>query len=471
MSEKKGEFNRVLNTGDILVVAFGAMIGWGWVVSSGQWIQSGGIVGTILGFLIGGLMIFFVGLCYAELTSSMPKCGGEHIFSYKAMGPMGSFICTWAIVLSYIGVVCYEAVSFPTILQYLFPKMMIGYLYTINGFDIYLSWLLIAIFMSVLILILNIIGTKKAAGFQKVLTCIIAGVGILLVAGSTFSGDISNIKGQMFNGKNDFKIIENIVKVAMMTPFFFFGFDVIPQAAEEINVPLRKLGKLMLLSIVLAVSFYVLVVLAVGYVMNSEAMQNSMNTTGLVTADAMAKAFNSSNMAKVLIIGGLCGIVTSWNSFMIGGSRAIYSMAKSSMIPHRLGVVNKKFKTPVNALILIGLLSIASPFFGRSMLVWIVDAGNFGCCLAYCIVSISFVVLRKKLPKIDRPYKVKRYKLVGAIAVIMSGGMALMYIVPETNCTLTWQEWIIVGGWSLLGIVMGVWSKKKYKSHFAEHIE
>ena len=471
MSEKKGEFNRVLNTGDILVVAFGAMIGWGWVVSSGQWIQSGGIVGTILGFLIGGLMIFFVGLCYAELTSSMPKCGGEHIFSYKAMGPMGSFVCTWAIVLSYIGVVCYEAVSFPTILQYLFPKMMIGYLYTINGFDIYLSWLLIAIFMSVLILILNIIGTKKAAGFQKVLTCIIAGVGILLVAGSTFSGDISNIKGQMFNGKNDFKIIENIVKVAMMTPFFFFGFDVIPQAAEEINVPLRKLGKLMLLSIVLAVSFYVLVVLAVGYVMNSEAMQNSMNTTGLVTADAMAKAFNSSNMAKVLIIGGLCGIVTSWNSFMIGGSRAIYSMAKSSMIPHRLGVVNKKFKTPVNALILIGLLSIASPFFGRSMLVWIVDAGNFGCCLAYCIVSISFVILRKKLPKIDRPYKVKRYELVGAIAVIMSGGMALMYIVPETNCTLTWQEWIIVGGWSLLGIVMGVWSKKKYKSHFAEHIE
>ena len=105
------------------------------------------------------------------------------------------------------------------------------------------------------------------------------------------------------------------------------------------------------------------------------------------------------------------------------------------------------------------------------MLVWIVDAGNFGCCLAYCIVSISFVILRKKLPKIDRPYKVKRKKILKAIAVIMSGGMALMYIVPETNCTLTWQEWIIVGGWSLLGIVMGVWSKKKYKSHFAEHIE
>ena len=64
MSKKNhgGELNKVLNTGDVLVVAFGAMIGWGWVVSSGQWIVSGGIIGTIIGFIIGGLMIYFVGL-------------------------------------------------------------------------------------------------------------------------------------------------------------------------------------------------------------------------------------------------------------------------------------------------------------------------------------------------------------------------------------------------------------------------
>ena len=116
MDVNKSKFNPVLRSGDVLVVAFGAMIGWGWVVSSGQWIQEGGIIGTILGFLIGGVMIYFVGLCYAELTTAMPKCGGEHVFSFKAFGPIGSYICTWAIILSYIGVVCYEAVSFPTIL-------------------------------------------------------------------------------------------------------------------------------------------------------------------------------------------------------------------------------------------------------------------------------------------------------------------------------------------------------------------
>lgn len=472
VSNRESEFSKVLNTGDVLVVAFGAMIGWGWVVSSGQWITSGGVLGTVLGFIIGGIMIYFVGLCYAELTTAMPKCGGEHVFSYKAFGSIGAYICTWSIILSYIGVVCYEAVSFPTILQYVFPKIARGYLYSVGGFDIYFTWLLIAIGMALLILFLNIIGMKKAARFQKILTCVIAAVGIALVAGAAYSGNVNNLQNQLLVGDTNGEIIQNIAKVAIMTPFFLFGFDVIPQAAEEINVPLKKLGKMMILSIIMAVSFYVLVVLAVGYVMNAEQIKTSMlSATGLVTADAMGVAFNNANMAKVLIIGGLCGIVTSWNSFLIGGSRALYSMSVSYMLPRKFAVLHKKYNTPVNSLLLIGALSVISPFFGRSMLVWIVDAGNFACCFAYCIVSLSFIVLRRKEADMRRPYKVKHYKFVGIVAVIMSGTMSAMYIIPETNCTLVWQEWVIVGGWILLGIIMAYISKKKYGDKFANLIK
>lgn len=472
VSNRESEFSKVLNTGDVLVVAFGAMIGWGWVVSSGQWITNGGVLGTVIGFIIGGIMIYFVGLCYAELTTAMPKCGGEHVFSYKAFGSIGAYICTWSIILSYIGVVCYEAVSFPTILQYVFPEIARGYLYSVGGFDIYLTWLLIAIGMALLILFFNIIGMKKAARFQKILTCVIAAVGIALVAGSVYSGNVSNLQNQLLIGDTSGEIIQNIAKVAIMTPFFLFGFDVIPQAAEEINVPLKKLGKMMILSIIMAVSFYVLVVLAVGYVMDAEQIKTSMSSsTGLVTADAMGIAFNNANMAKVLIIGGLCGIVTSWNSFLIGGSRALYSMSVSYMLPRKFAVLHKKYNTPVNSLLLIGALSVISPFFGRSMLVWIVDAGNFACCFAYCIVSLSFIVLRKKEADMKRPYKVKHYKLVGIVAVIMSGAMSAMYIIPETNCTLVWQEWVIVGGWILLGVIMAYISKRKYGDKFANLIE
>lgn len=468
MNKKTGTFNKVLNTGDVLVVAFGAMIGWGWVVSSGQWIQSGGVLGTVLGFIIGGIMIYFVGLVYAELTTAMPLCGGEQVFSYLAFGANGSYICIWALILSYIGVVCYEACSFPTILQYLFPSLYRGYMYTVAGFEVYASWVVIGAVMAAVIVVINILGTKQSAVMQTVFTLAIAGVGILLLAGSVYSGDVQNIRNQAFEGTGKAGIMENVAKIAIMTPFFFFGFDVIPQASEEINVPLKKLGKVLILSIVLAVSFYTIVVIAIGLVMNRKEISDSLTTTGLVTADAMAKAFNSSVMSKVLILGGLCGIITSWNSFLIGGSRALFAMSKANMVPKTFSGIHPRFNSPVNALLLLGGLSVAAPFLGRAMLIWIVDAANFACCLAYCLVSIAYLVIKRKYPNLKRPFKNRHHKFVGGVASAMSGAMMLMYIIPGTNCTLVWQEWIIVGGWALLGMCFYLWSKMRYKEKFAQ---
>lgn len=471
MEKKKSEFDKVFSAWDILVIAFGAMIGWGWVVSTGDWIGRGGVIGAIIGFAIGGLMIFFVGLTYAELTSAMPQCGGEHVFSYKAMGPIGSFICTWAIILGYVSVVCFEACAFPTIIQYIYPGFLKGYLYTVAGFDIYASWLAVAVILSIFITYINIKGAKTAAMLQTILTAIIGGVGILLIVSSAITGDTSNLQGQLFVGDSTGSILKAIISVAVVTPFFFIGFDVIPQAAEEINVPLKKIGKILILSIVLAVVFYALIILGVGYIMSPQDILASESGSGMVTADAMAKAFNSSIMSKVLIVGGMCGIVTSWNSFLIGGSRAMYSMAESYMIPRFFVKLHKKYKTPVNALYLIGALSVLAPFCGRKMLVWIVDAGNFGCCLAYCMVAISFIILRKKEPDMARPYKVKHYKIVGTIAVLMSGLMVLMYIIPNTGSTLVWQEVVMAGGWCVLGLVFCIGCKLKYKEKFGSHID
>ena len=471
MEKKKSEFDKVFSAWDILVIAFGAMIGWGWVVSTGDWISRGGVIGAAIGFALGGVMIFFVGLTYAELTAALPQCGGEHVFSYKAMGPIGSFICTWAIILGYVSVVCFEACALPTIITYIYPKFLKGYLYTVAGFDIYASWLAVAMIVAIFITFINIKGAKTAAILQTVLTVIIGGVGILLVVASAVSGDMSNLQPQLFASEDTVTSLKAIMSIAVMTPFFFIGFDVIPQAAEEINVPLKKIGKIMILSIVLAVAFYALIIVGVGYVMNASDIAASMEGSGLVTADAMAKAFNSSIMSKVLIIGGMCGIVTSWNSFLIGGSRAMYSMAESYMIPRTFAKLHPKYKTPVNALYLIGILSVLAPLFGRKMLVWIVDAGNFGCCLAYCMVALSFIILRSKAPDMKRPYKVKHYKFVGAMAVLMSGFMVVMYMIPGSGSTLVVQEWAMAGGWSLLGVVFFIICKLKYKEKFASHVD
>lgn len=468
-NKKASEFDKVLGSTDILVIAFGAMIGWGWVVSSGDWINTGGVIGAALGFVIGGIMIFFVGLTYAELTAALPQCGGEHVFSHRAMGPIGSFICTWAIVLGYVSVACFEACALPTIVTYIYPAFLKGYLYTVAGFDVYASWLIVAIVCSIFITYINIIGIEAAAKLQTILTVIIGAVGILLVVASAFTGDASNMTVQLFN--SDAGVIKSCLQVALITPFFFIGFDVIPQAAEEINVDLKKIGKILILSIVLAVVFYSLVVLAVGYLMSPADILASNSGSGLVTADAMAKAFNSSLMSKVLIIGGMCGIITSWNSFLMGGSRAMYSMAESYMIPKVFGKLHPKYKTPINALYLIGALNVLAPFAGRKMLVWIVDAGNFGCCAAYCMVALSFIILRKKEPDLPRPYKVKHYKFVGVMAVIMSGFMVACYIIPGSGATLVWQEWAMAGGWCILGLIFFIHSKAKYGEKFGSLIE
>ena len=459
MAEQR-EFKKVLNPLDILVTAFGAMIGWGWVVSTGNWLSKAGILGTVLGFVIGGFMIFFVGLTYSELTSAMPNVGGERLFSYKAFGSTGSYVCTWFLILSYIGVVCFEACSFPTVIQYIFPGFLQGYLYSIAGFDIYATWLALAVIVSILITYVNVIGIKAAAILQTILTVIIAVVGMILVASSAMHGSVSNLDGQLIMGDDFFEKIRNILSVAVIAPFFLFGFDVIPQVAEEINVPLKKVSRLMLLSIILAVMFYALVVFAVGYIMKPSEIAGSLSASGLVTADAMAKAFSSETMAKVLIIGGLCGIITSWNSFLIGGSRALFSMAEAHMIPTYFGKIHSKYKTPKNAIILVGTMSVISVFFGRKMLIWISDTASFACCVAYCMVAISFLMIRKKDPDLNRPYKVKHYKIVGLIAAIMSGMMALLYLVPGTGCTFTRAEGIIAISWIVLGAVFFLLSRK-----------
>ncbi|MDR3342071.1 MAG: APC family permease [Treponema sp.] len=456
MEERESLFVKVLNQREVFALAFGAMIGWGWVVLSSTWILGAGTFGAVVAFVIGGVLVLFVGLTYAELTVAMPKCGGEHVFSMRALGPVGSFICTWAIILGYAGVVGFEACAFPTVIQYIAPNFLKGYMYTVGGFDVYASWVGTGVVVSILISVINYLGVKPAAVFNTVLTLIILGVGIALIAGAAVNGDTENIKPFFDHG------IKGLFSVAMMTPFMFVGFDVIPQASEEINISPKRIGVVLMLSILVAILFYIAVIIAVSLVMTKSELANSP----LATADAMQKAFfNRDAAAKVLIIGGMAGILTSWNSFFVGGSRAVFAMAEAKMLPKVLAKLHKTHKTPVTAICLIGLVSCIAPFFGRSMLVWITNAGSFSVVIAYILVAISYLILRKNEPDMPRPYKIKFGGFVGGCAVLMGVFMAVLYL-PGMPSGLGIQEWGILGFWIILGLVFCISAKIKYGSSF-----
>jgi amino acid transporter len=449
MADETSKFSKVLSSKDILALAFGAMIGWGWVVLAGGWVSRAGSLGAIIAFALGGLMVIFVGLTYAELTAAMPKCGGEHVFSHRALGHNMSFVCTWAIVLGYVSVVAFEAVALPTVIEYLFPNYKQGFMYSVAGWDVYLTWVLVGMLASIAITVLNYFGVKPAALVQGVVTIMIALVGIAFLGGALTNGDSANLTPLFIDGT------KGIFAVAIMTPFMYVGFDVIPQAAEEINMEPRNIGRILLLSVVMAVVWYAAIILGVSLALDHAGLQGAQ----LATADSMQAVFSSPLAAKVMILAGIGGILTSWNSFFVGGSRAIYAMAASGMLPPFLSFLHPKYKTPTNAILMIGLFSSLAPLCGRKMLVWLVDAGGLAIVISYFLVALSFLVLRHREPEMERPYLIKAGKTVGVIAMILSFGMALLYM-PGAPAALLWPyEWLIFLGWWLLGGVFLAWAK------------
>ena len=437
------KFLRVLGRKEVLALAFGAMIGWSWVVLSGTWIESAGTVGAILAFLPGGAAMLLIGLTYAELASALPFAGGEHVYSDCALGAGASFICTWAIVLGYVSVVTFEAVALPTVLDSLVPGLDKVFLWQIAGWDVYLSWVLTGVVGAVLMTLLNVIGVRMVALVQTVVVLAILIVGVLFVSGALFSGDISNMQPLMKDG------FSGMTLVLVMVPFMFVGFDTIPQAAEEIDLPFKDIGAVLMLSVAMAIIWYGFIVLGVGLVLDAA----SIASADLATAAANARIYGELG-ATVLLIAGLAGIITSWNAFILGGSRAIYALARAGLLPEFLGRLHPRYRTPKNAILLIGVLSIIGPFFGRPALVWVVDAGGLGIVIAYAMVAWSFLVLRKKEPELERPYKVPYGKLVGSLALVLSIGLGLLYL-PGSPAALLWpQEWGIVMAWIVLGAIL-----------------
>ncbi|OBA00830.1 APC family permease [Halomonas sp. G11] len=460
-SSEQAKLVRVLARGDVLALAFGAMIGWGWIVLTGTAIQSAGSVGAILAFIIGGLAIVLVGLTYAELASAMPKVGGEHVYSYRALGHWPSFFCTWAIILGYLSVVAFEAVALPTVVEHLAPNYAVGHLWTIAGWEVKATWVAVGVGGSIAMMIINYFGVSTAALLQKVVTSVILLVGVMFVTGSLFEGNTANMM-PLFS-QSEGSVMAGVIAVIVMVPFLFVGFDVIPQAAEEINLPYKAIGKVLMVSVILAVVWYSLIILATSLALDSDAIAAS----SLSVPDAMERLFNASWAGNLMVMAGIAGIITSWNAFYIGGSRAIYALANAGMLPATFAKLHPRYKTPTNAIFLMGFLSCLAPLFGRPALVWIVNAGGLGIVLAYLFVAVSFMVLRVREPDMPRPFKVSNGKLCGTLAIILSFGMACLYL-PGSPAALGVAEWTIFAVWVLLGIGLYMHALRTYGRDYSD---
>ncbi|HXD29111.1 MAG TPA: APC family permease [Arthrobacter sp.] len=435
---------KALGSWDTLAIGFGAMIGFGWVVLTGGWLESAGTMGAVLAFAAGGVIMALVGLTYSELVAAMPLAGGEHNYVIRGMGARWAFICSWAITGGYITIVAFEAVALPRTALYLFPGLKSIKLWEIAGSEVYLSWALVGAGAALILTVLNIMGIKLASAAQTFAVVFLLIVGLLLVTGSFVGGETGNLQ-PLFNGG-----VSGFVAVLVVVPFLFVGFDVIPQSAEEVKIPARQVGKLVVVSVIMAAIWYIMVVLTTASSMDVKELAGA----DLATADGMTALWGTEVMGKVLVAGGIAGIVTSWNSFLIGASRLIFAMGRSQMLPAWFGRLHPKFRTPTNALLFIGALSVAAPFFGEAMLGWLVDSGSPSIVIAYFLVAVSFLLLRRREPAMDRPLRVggrgNGGLFIGALAAVLCLGLTSLYL-PGMPASLDAAPWILFGLWWVAG--------------------
>jgi amino acid transporter len=314
---------------------------------------------------------------------------------------------------------------------------------------VYASWVAVGVAGAVVMTFVNVLGVRPAAVLQTTVTLLLLAGGALLLLGASIHGS-APAAPPLPNG------LTGVLDVLIMVPFLFVGFDVIPQSAEEVALPQREIRRMLVLSVGLAVAWYALVIVGVAASLDAEALDSSK----LATADAAARAWGRGEAAWVVVLAGAAGIVTSWNAFLVGGSRAVYALARAGMLPRALGRLHPRFHTPHNAVILIGALSSLAPLFGHRALVWLVDAGGLGIVLAYVMVALSFLMLRRREPGMPRPFRVRHGRLVGTAALLFSLGLGTLYL-PGSPVALAWpSEWAIVLGWTLLGAVLFAWARR-----------
>ncbi|MFZ1705970.1 MAG: APC family permease [Saprospiraceae bacterium] len=437
-------------------LAFGAMIGVGWVTAMGSWLSNAGPMGAVIAFILGGLLMTAIGFCYAEVTAALPLSGGEVAYAYKAYGTSKSFIVGWFLVFGYLSVSAFEAVSISKVLSYLIPSIDYLPLYTVYGSPIYFSHIVLSALFVLIISAVNYTGVKNSARFQVGLTLLFIVLTFIFVISGLIMGDWDNLKPS-FAGNNTASIATGIAMVMVTVPFWFVGFDTIPQAAEEAkeSISAKTIGLLIPLSIVAAVSFYILIIISTSIA----APWNDILDDKLPTAKAFEMATESPFLVKLILVTALVGLLTSWNGFFLAGSRVLFAMGRGKIIAPVLGKSHIKYKTPYVAVVFSGVVTFLASLMGPGAMVTFVNVGSLCIVIAFLGVSASFLSLRKKFPDLHRPYKTPGGKFLGYVGIIGSIFILLIMGFPGSPVALVWPyEWAIFITFSLLGILFWVLS-------------
>ena len=452
MSEKKGKFKRSMRPLDVWALALGAIIGWGCFVLPGNaFLPKAGPAGTALGMLIGAAMIIVIALSYGYLIRKFPVSGGEFIYTKEAIGKRNAFVCGWGMILAYWSLIPLNATALALISRYLFPGIVQrGLLYQVAGWDVYAGEVVLASAFIIFMAFINIKGIKQAAWLQTAISLTLVGCICLITFLVMGKADWSNLAPGFPEGVNWWSGVFSIVAMA---PWAFIGFDCIPQSAEEYNFNHKKSTKIMILAILIAALLYVAMctVTATGLMPWQELLASGQNwATGYVVR-------NTFGLFGLIFLGiaMFCAVVSGMNAFYISTSRLMYAMADEGSLPAFFKQLSPKHGTPRNAILFVMVASLFAPWFGREILLLIVDMTSVGAAIVFAYTTGSAAIMARKVGD-------TRQVWTGIVGCVFSLFFLSLLIIPGMPGYLSLQSRVILLVWIAVGFAFYWMIRKNY---------
>lgn len=460
-----GGMKKELTLFNFFTIGFGAIIGTGWVLLVGDWmILGGGPVPAMIAFAIGALFLVPIGMCFGELTAAIPISGGIIEYVERTFGRKMGFFTGWMLLLGNAPLCPWEAIAISTLLTDRFAEfsalawLRSVKLYTLLGADVYLWPTVIALAFAILVIFLNFRGAGAAAKLSSFLTkALLAGMVLAMVV-SFMTGSPQNAlpvfsrvaEGAGGSSTEATSLLGGIVAVLVMTPFFYAGFDTIPQQAEEAseNIDWKKFGLVPAIALLASGVFYLVCIYSFGTIVDwHEFVQSS------VPALAVLERISLFFYVAMLIVATL-GPLGPMNSFFGASSRLMLAMGRKQMLPMSFGEIDPRTGTPKKALVVMGVLTLVGPFLGRNMLVPLTNVASLGFIFACTMAGFACLKLRRTEPNLSRPYKVNGGKAGMVCAIVAGLSIIALMVVPISPAALSGVEWAITAAWILVGAVV-----------------
>jgi len=386
---KKGTAGWILLAGlGVSYVISGDFAGWNFGIAQAGW------GGFAIAALLMAVMYFTLVLSLAEMSAAIPAAGGGYSFARQAMGPAGGYLTGLAVLIEYALVIFIGSAV----------EALLGF----NGPWVYAAFYLVFIGI-------HLAGVGEALKVMMV----ISGLAVLAII-ATAIALIGN-----FDSANLFDIAASEGASAMLPlgwygvwaalPFamwLFLAVEGVPLAAEESKDPAKDVPK----GIIGAMVFLLFTALLVVLLIPGAAGAQVMGASAVPLVDAL-NATGNSQLATVVNVLGLVGLIASFFSIIYGYSRLVFALSRAGYLPQSLSVTTAR-KVPARALIVPGVLGFVASLSGEGDLM--LAMAVVGATVSYALMALSHIMLRVKQPELVRPYKTPGGVFTSGIALLLS---------------------------------------------------